>query len=144
MLKASDVMSQNPTTATPRDTIQTVAQLMSSENVGVIPVIEEGSNNRLVGVVTDRDIVVRAVAEGRNPGEVTVEQVMTPDVVTVEPGDDAQKAVELMENHQIRRILVCNGDQLVGVIAQADIARQGSDLQTGELVEEISQKNGAN
>jgi len=144
MLKASDVMSQNPTTATPRDTIQTVAQLMSSENVGVIPVIEEGSNNRLVGVVTDRDIVLRAVAEGRNPGEVTVEQVMTPDVVTVEPGDDAQKAVELMENHQIRRILVCNGDQLVGVIAQADIARQGSDLQTGELVEEISQKNGAN
>jgi CBS domain-containing protein len=99
------------------------------------PIVEDG---RLVGIVTDRDIVVRVVAQGRDPNATTVKEIASTDLVTVSPGDDLDEALNLLAEHQVRRLPVVEGDRLAGIVAQADIARLGKDKKTGEVVEEIS------
>jgi len=133
-----DVMTKDPTTALPTDTIQTIAQVMAREDVGVVPIVEKRGSMRLVGVVTDRDIVLRHVAEGQDATLETATSVMTKTLVTVAPGDDVQRALDAMMEHQVRRVLVAENGDLVGVIAQADVARLGADARTGEVVEQIS------
>jgi CBS domain-containing protein len=100
-----------------------------------VPVVE---NDRLVGTVTDRDITVRVVAEGRDPESTMVREIASTDVVSVEPQQDLSEALRLMAEHQVRRLPVVENDRLVGIVAQADVAREADDAQTGELVEEIS------
>jgi CBS domain-containing protein len=108
---------------------------MAREDVGPIPVVEEG---RLVGIVTDRDLVVRVLAEGRDPQTTTVGEIASRDVVTVSPDEDLDRALQLLAQHQVRRLPVVEGDRLVGIVAQADVARTGQDRETGEVVEQIS------
>jgi len=130
-----EVMTSQVKTCEPDATVMEVAKVMAQEDVGPVPIVEEG---RLTGIVTDRDIVVRVVAEGRDPSSTTVGEIASRDLVTVSPDDDLDAALEQLAQNQVRRIPVVDGDRLVGIVAQADIARLGSDAKTGEVVEEIS------
>jgi CBS domain-containing protein len=131
-----DAMTSNPTTVEPSTTAQEAARKMKSEDVGSLPIVE---NDRLVGVVTDRDLAIRVLAEGKG-AETPVSQVASKDVVTVDPQQSLDEAARLMAEHQVRRLPVCEEDgKLVGVLAQADVAQSGHDTLTGETVEKISQ-----
>jgi CBS domain-containing protein len=130
-----DVMTRDVRACEPSSTVREAAALMSREDVGPIPIVEDG---RLVGIVTDRDIVIRVVAEGRDPNQTTVGEIGSKDLVTVSPDDDLNEALSLLAKHRVRRLPVVEGDRLTGIVAQADIARLGKDKETGEVVEEIS------
>ena len=134
--KIRDVMTSNPRTIEPSTTVQEAAKLMRDEDVGPIPIVENGS---VSGIVTDRDIVLNVVAEGVDPTSTPVSQIASRDLVTVDPEQTLDEALRLMGQHQVRRLPVCEEDgRLVGIIAQADIALQSDDARTGEVVEEIS------
>jgi CBS domain-containing protein len=141
MTTCSDVMTTNPVCAQAEDTVVSVAQLMKEQDVGPIPIVDDVTTKRLQGIVTDRDLAMKVVAEGRDPNNTRVREVMTTDVVTVSQDDDIQTALEAMSQHQLRRILVVDDkENLVGIIAQADIAtRMNKPEQTGEVVKEISE-----
>ena len=141
MTTCSDVMTTNPVCAQAEDTVVSVAQLMKEQDVGPIPIVDDMTTNRLQGIVTDRDLAMKVVAEGRDPNNTRVREVMTSDVVTVRHDDDIQTALDAMSQHQLRRILVVDDNEyLVGIIAQADIAtRMNKPEQTGEVVKEISE-----
>ena len=138
MAKARDIMTSNPRVVTAGDSISRAAEIMREADVGVVPVVEDAGSMRLAGVITDRDIAVRVVAEGRD-GNVNVREVMSSGLKTVGPDDDVDRVTQLMKAEQVRRIPVCEGDRLVGIIAQADVAREGSDRKTGDVVEKISE-----
>jgi len=111
--------------------------MMKSDDVGSIPIVEEG---RVVGIVTDRDIAIRAVAEGVDPNAVTIADIASRELVTVEPDQDLDEALALMARHQVRRLPVVEEDgQLVGILAQADVALEAKEKKAGELLEQISQ-----
>jgi len=132
-----DVMTTNPTSVEADNPVVEAARIMKEKDVGIVPVVEGG---RLVGTVTDRDIAVRVVAEGKDPQSVRVREIASTHVVTVDPQQDLDEALRLMASHQVRRLpVVEEGGKLVGIVAQADVAREANDKQTGELVEEISQ-----
>jgi CBS domain-containing protein len=132
-----EVMTSNPSTVEPDTTVVEAARIMKQEDAGVVPVTENG---RLTGMVTDRDIAIRVVAEGKDPGSTTVREVASTDLVTVDPQQDLDEALRLMAQHKVRRLPVIEEDgRLVGVLAQADIAREGDDTQTGQVVQEISE-----
>jgi CBS domain-containing protein len=134
--KISELMSPNPCTIEADKPVAYAARMMKEEDVGLAPVVE---GERLVGTLTDRDIVIRVVAEGKDPQAVTVREVASTDLVTVDPQQDLDEALRLMAGNQVRRLPVVEEDgRLVGVVAQADVAREAKDKQTGELVEEIS------
>jgi CBS domain-containing protein len=136
-MKARDIMTANPRTVTPDDSVGRAAEIMREADVGVVPVVEDAGSMRLAGIVTDRDLALRIVAEGRD-SSATVREVMSSGLKTVGPDDDLDRVTEIMKTEQIRRIPVCEGDRLVGIIAQADVAREGSDRKTGDVVEKIS------
>jgi CBS domain-containing protein len=131
-----DTMTTDPRSITPRDPVVDAARLLRDENIGSLPVTDEG---RLVGMLTDRDIAVRVVAEGKNPGSTTVGEVFSPDPVAARPDQDLDEALLLMAQHQVRRLPVVEDDRLVGILAQADVALEEKEKKTGELVESISQ-----
>src|SRR5918998_4572885 len=132
-----EVMSSNPSAIEADKPVADAAKLMRDEDVGLAPVVE---GDRLVGTLTDRDIAIRVVAEGRDPQSTTVREVASTDLVTVDPQQELSEALRLMAQHQVRRLPVVEEDgRLVGIVAQADIARQADDRQTGEVVERISQ-----
>jgi CBS domain-containing protein len=132
-----DVMSSNLCAIDSDKPVAYAAKMMKQEDVGLAPVVE---GQRLVGTLTDRDIVTRVVAEGKDPQSVLVRDVASTDLVTVDPQQDLDEALSLMARHQVRRLPVVEEDgRLVGVLAQADVAREAKDKKTGELVEEISQ-----
>src|SRR5436190_21893834 len=131
-----EVMTSNPATIESSATVVDAAQLMRDEDVGLVPVTEGG---RLVGTITDRDITIRVVAEAKDPQSTTVRDVASTDVVTLNPDQDFEEAVRLMSQHQVRRLPVVEGGQLVGIVAQADVATEGEDTKTGQLVQGISQ-----
>jgi CBS domain-containing protein len=138
MEQVRDVMTQNPTSRDPSATVVDAAKVMASEDVGSVPVVKEG---RLVGVVTDRDIVVRVLAEGRDPTSTTVGEIASSDLETVSPDDDLNTVLRKMASNKVRRLPVVEGDELVGIVAQADVARQGDDSETGQVVEAISRQS---
>jgi CBS domain-containing protein len=131
-----DLMTSNPTTCDSSATVADAAKLMAKEDVGPIPVID---GDRLVGLVTDRDIVVRVVAEGRDPSSTKLTDIVSSDLKTVSPNDDLDTALQTMASAQVRRLPVVEDGRLVGIVAQADVARKGEDTRTGEVVEQISQ-----
>jgi len=143
MKKCNEVMTKNPIYCLPNDAVARAAQLMKNENIGPIPVIENEQTKKLVGIVTDRDLALRVVADGRDPKSTKVEEVMTRKVVACRPEDDLQKALDAMSEHQLRRIPVVDDDnKLVGIIAQADVAtRVNQPQKTAEMVKEISQSS---
>jgi CBS domain-containing protein len=131
-----DAMTSNPSNVEMSSSVVEAARLMKSEDVGSIPVTE---GDRLVGIVTDRDIAIRVVAEGKDVKTVTVGEIASKDLVTVDPQQDLDEALRLMAQHQVRRLPVVEEDgRLVGILAQADVAQQGDDSRTGQLVEQIS------
>jgi CBS domain-containing protein len=135
--KVRDHMTDRPRCVTPETSVVEAAELMANEDVGSLPILD---GSRLVGVVTDRDIVVRAVAKQKNPQGMPVRDVGTSDVVTVQPDEDLSEALKLMASYQVRRLPVVDEDNnLVGVLAQADIASGAKEKAVGEMVEEISQ-----
>jgi CBS domain-containing protein len=136
--KVKDVMTERPRAVTPQTPLNEIAQLMETEDVGSVPVVE---GDRLVGIVTDRDIVVRAIAKGKDPRGMPAAEISSRELVTVNPDDDLSDALELMARHQVRRLAVTAEDErLVGVVSQADVAMQGKDKDTGEVVQSISQQ----
>ena len=141
MKKCSEVMTQNLVCCLPTDTASKAAQLMKTEDVGSIPVIEDERTMKLIGIVTDRDLALQVVAAERDPGSTRVADVMTYEVITCRAGDDVQKAVDAMSQHQLRRILVIDGGHcIVGIISQADVAtRVNQSKEIAEMVKEISQ-----
>ena len=143
MKKCSEVMTKKTVCCQPDDMVTTVAQLMQSENIGSIPVIENKQNQKLVGIVTDRDLALKIVAKGLDAKSTKVEAVMTRQVVTCRAEDDLQKALDAMAEHQLRRIpIVDNDNKIVGIIAQADVAtRVNQPEKTATMVKEISQSN---
>jgi CBS domain-containing protein len=141
MKKCNEVMTKNPVCCLPDDSAAKAAELMKSGNIGSIPVIENAQNQKLVGIVTDRDLALKIVSEGRDAKSTKVEAVMTRKVVTCLADDDVQKALDAMAEHQLRRIpVVDNANRVVGIIAQADVAtRVDQPEKTAEMVKEISQ-----
>jgi CBS domain-containing protein len=136
--KVADVMSQRPRAVTPQTPLSEVAEVMDAEEVGVVPLVE---GDRLVGIVTDRDIVVRAIAKGKDPRGMPASEVSSRELVTVSPDDDLSDALRLMAQYQVRRLAVtAEDDRLVGVVSQADVALQGKDKDTGQVVESISRE----
>ncbi len=130
-----DVMTPSPETVKPDEPAVEAARRMKEADAGMIPVVDDGT---LVGTITDRDIVVRIIAEGRDPGSTRVGDIASRDPVTVEPDRDLDEALRLMAHHQVRRLPVVEEGTLVGVVAQADVAREGADHKIGETVEQIS------
>ena len=131
-----DAMTSNPREVETSTSVVEAATLMKSQDVGSLPVTEDG---RLVGMVTDRDIAIRVVAEGNDPQSVTVGEIASRDVVTVDPQQGLDEALRLMAQHQVRRLPVVEEDgRLVGILAQADVAQAGDDAKTGQMVQEIS------
>jgi CBS domain-containing protein len=131
-----DVMTSNPCTIDADKPVAYAAKMMKQENVGIAPIVE---GNRLVGTLTDRDIVLRVVAEGKDPQTVIVREVASTAPVTVDPQEGLDEALQLMTTHQVRRLPVVEEDgRVVGVLAQADVAEEAKAKKTGQLVEEIS------
>jgi CBS domain-containing protein len=131
-----DVMTSNPATVRADAPVVEAARIMRDEDTGIVPVVQDG---RLSGTVTDRDIAVRVVAEGRDAESATVHEIASTDLVTVDPQQGLDEALRLMAQHQVRRLPVVEEDgRLVGIVSQADVARESDDARTGELVEEIS------
>ncbi|HSJ07072.1 MAG TPA: CBS domain-containing protein [Longimicrobiales bacterium] len=141
-MKARDIMTSELEVVTRQDSLQRAATLMRDADVGAIPVVEDQDSMRLVGLITDRDIAIRHVA-GENSADCTVGDHMTEgQIYRVSPDDDVDTVMKTMKSEQIRRVPVCEGDRLVGIIAQADIATDGiDDAKTGEVVERISEPN---
>jgi CBS domain-containing protein len=136
-------MTKEPVCCLPDDSVVKVAQLMQRDNIGSIPVIANAQTHKLVGIVTDRDLVLKIIAKGQEAKSTKVETVMTRQVVTCQAEDDVQKALEAMAEHQLRRIPIVNNDyKIVGIIAQADVAtRTNQPEKTASMVKEISQAN---
>jgi CBS domain-containing protein len=135
--KVADVMTQRPRAVTPQTSLTEVAEVMENEDVGAVPLVE---GDRLVGIVTDRDIVVRAIAKGKDPRGMPASEVSSRELLTVSPDDDLSDALKVMAQYQVRRLAVTEDDRLVGVVSQADVALQGKDKDTGEMVEGISRQ----
>ena len=142
-MKARELMTENPECLTEDDTVQKAAQRMRELEVGLIPVVDDANNRRLRGVITDRDITLRHVAEGHDNGECRVGNEMTKDnLYTVTPGDDENTVMERMKAGQVRRVPVMEDDRIVGIIAQADLAVETSNAKSEEVertVEKISE-----
>jgi len=143
-MKAQDIMSKNPTCVTPDTTLADAARVMKTENVGVVPVVESQNSKRLVGVVTDRDIAIRAVAEGRDGTTTSVGHIMSSNVRTSTATDSVNDVMELMGREQVRRVpVVDERGMLVGIISQADIVLEAKDDKRAEkTVAQISQPTG--
>jgi CBS domain-containing protein len=134
--KVREVMTDSPRCVTLETPISEAAQLMESEDVGSLPVLE---GDELAGMITDRDIVIRAIAKGKDPRGMPVREIASREVITVYAEDDLSNALEKMASRQVRRLPVVDDEnRLVGVLAQADVALEAKEKAVGEMVEEIS------
>jgi CBS domain-containing protein len=135
-----DVMTESPRSVEPGETVVKAARVMRDEDVGSLPVLEDG---RLVGMITDRDLAIRVIAEAMSPERISVGDVVSPEPVSAAPDDDLDEALRLMARHQVRRLPVVEGERLVGILAQADVALAEKEKKTGEVVEAISEPSEA-
>jgi CBS domain-containing protein len=137
-MKIDSVMTRDVTVVSPSDSVRAAAELLKSLNIGSAPVCNGRS---LVGIITDRDIAIRAVAEGRDPNHTPVEQVMTRDVVYCFEDQDMEEVADAMASSQVRRMPILNRQhQLVGIVSLGDLATEVADDElTGEVLEEVSQ-----
>jgi CBS domain-containing protein len=136
-MKIRDIMVSDVETAEPDDTLDEIAMMMREQDVGAIPVVEDGE---LIGIITDRDIVVRCIAEGRDPADVAADEIITGDLQTVEPESDIEEGRRIMAEQQIRRLPVIENGKLVGMVSLGDLAvktDQGEEV--SETLEEISE-----
>ncbi|PXY29201.1 CBS domain-containing protein [Prauserella sp. PE36] len=136
MTKARDIMTRDPACVRTSDTALDAAKRMAELGVGALPIC--GEDNRLKGMLTDRDIVVEVLAEGKDPRAVRAGDLAQGEAVTIGADDDADEIFRTMSRHQVRRLPVIDGHDLVGIVAQADVARALDDPQVGDLLEAIS------
>ena len=143
-MKVKDIMTSDPVAVTPETPLREAARMMKQHNVGIIPVVEREGSKQLVGVITDRDIAVRCVAEGHDSSKCPVREAMSSDVQTARADDDVDSVMRLMGKEQVRRIpIVDERGGLVGIVAQADIVREADDENLAEeTVEKISREGG--
>ncbi|MDP1819246.1 MAG: CBS domain-containing protein [Acidimicrobiales bacterium] len=140
MITAREIMTPGATYVEPEHTVLDAAQQMASDDFGAMPVCRDG---QLIGMVTDRDLVVRVLSEGRDPASTTIGEVVEEtEVVTIGADDPAEDAISAMKNHAVRRLPVIDGTELVGMVTQADIARALPDARVGDLVGAISEAPG--
>jgi CBS domain-containing protein len=136
-LKARDIMTPNSAFVSADTSVQEAAAVLAREDIGVLPVCE--ADGRLRGMVTDRDIVVKVVAQGRSPAEVAVGDLADqPEVVTIGADDSVEEAIETMKRYKVRRLPVIDGHTVVGMVSQGDIARSQPDGPVGQLLEALS------
>lgn len=140
MKNVRDAMSEDPRSISTSASVVEAARLMREADIGSIPITD---GEQLVGMITDRDITTRVVAEAADLGTTSVGDVCSRDVTTVEADADHEEAVELMARHQVRRLPVVENGRLIGLVSQADIALAGNETETGELVEAISEPSEA-
>lgn len=141
-MKVREIMTENPRCVTADTAVQTAAQMMQSEDTGVLPVVEATNSRRLVGVVTDRDIALRVVGEGR--ASATVGDVMSASVRTARADDTVESVMRLMAEEQVRRVpIVDDAGAVVGIVSQADLVREAPDQRAERTIEQISQPGGA-
>jgi CBS domain-containing protein len=134
--KVHEVMSDRPRCVSPDTPVSEAAQLMETEDVGALPVLD---GEELAGMVTDRDIVIRAIAKGKDPRGMPVREVSTRDVVSIRGDEDLSEALKLMASYKVRRLpVVDDGNRLIGVLAQADAALEANEKAVGQMVEAIS------
>ncbi len=142
-MKASDIMTKNPCFCSSNDSIAEVAKAMRDHDCGAVPIVDNG---RAIGIVTDRDLVIRGLASGTNPAAM-VGEITTKKLCSVRADDDLKEVQRLMSDNQVRRVLVMDNDKCVGIVSQADLARavdRGglSDREVAIVVERISEKRG--
>ena len=142
MPKCLDVMTRDPVCCEPADPVTRAAEMMRQHDVGSLPVVDSRDSRRLVGIVTDRDLVTKVVAGNRNVASATVRDAMTAEPASCRETDEVERAVSLMADRQVRRMpVVDESGRLSGIIAQADVAtRVNRDQTTGKLVEAISEQ----
>jgi CBS domain-containing protein len=131
-----DAMTENPRSIGASASVVEAARLMREDHIGSLPITD---GEQLVGMITDRDITTRVVAEAADPTATSVEDVYSRDLISVEPDQDLDEALQLMARHRVRRLPVVENDRLVGIVAQADIALAENEKKTGQLVEAISE-----
>ena len=145
MPKCHEVMTKDPVCCEPGDPVTRAAEMMRSHDVGSLPVVETIDSRRVIGIVTDRDVVTKVVASNRNVSSATFNDAMTKNPAVCREDDDLERAMSLMADHQVRRMPVVDASgRLSGIIAQADVATRGHrEERTGELVEAISEPSKA-
>ncbi len=138
-MNVKEIMTENPACCTPETKLQEAAKMMVDNDCGCIPVVENNDNKKPVGMITDRDITIRTVADGKNPLEMTVSDIMSKNVVTVTGDSSVEDCCNLMEKNQVRRVAVVdeNGG-CCGIVAQADVAINAQGDKTAEVVQEVS------
>ena len=142
-MNVEDIMTRNPVCCTPDSGLRDVAQMMVDCDCGCIPVVDSKDTKMPIGMITDRDITCRVVAQGRNPLDLTAREAMTSTVVSVTPDTSLEECLDLMEESQVRRIAVVDDDgKICGIVAQADVARNADDQRTAEVVQEVSKASG--
>ena len=141
MKTCEDIMTPNPICCLPTDSAKKVAEMMSNQNIGPIPVIENEKTRKLIGIITDRDLVLKVIAHGKDAETTKAESVMTRKVVTCRADEDIQQVMDAMSEHQLRRVIVVDQvNKILGIISQADIATRANQPQkTAEVVKDVSQ-----
>ncbi len=134
--RVTEAMTANPRSIAPSATGADAARLMRTEDVGSLPVVQDG---RLIGMVTDRDIAMRVVAEGTDPQTTTVGEIASGELVTVQPQESLDEALRLMARHQVRRLPVVEQNRLIGIVAVADVAFEAESERAAEVVQQVSQ-----
>ena len=142
-MNVSEVMTDSPQCCSPDTGLQEVAQMMVDCDCGCIPVVDGKDSKMPVGMITDRDITCRVVAQGRNPLDLTARDAMTSTVVSVTPETSLEECLNLMEESQVRRIAVVDKNgKICGIVAQADVARNADEQKTAEVVQQVSKASG--
>jgi CBS domain-containing protein len=143
-MNVKEVMTADPACCTSDMSLQEVAKLMVENDCGCIPVVDDTKSKKPVGMITDRDITVRTVAEGKNPLELTASDAMTANAITVTPLTSLEECCNVMESNQVRRVAVIDEKgSCCGIIAQADIAVNADQRKTAEVVQEVSKASAA-
>lgn len=135
-MKIRQLMTTDVSTAEPETTLEEIATIMRNDDVGAVPVVE---NDELIGIITDRDLVIRCIAEGKDPSATRADDILTDEIETIEPDADVQKAAELMSRKQIRRLPVVENGRLVGMLSIGDLAvKQQDDSMSGDTLQKVS------
>lgn len=138
-MRIKDMMSKNIASCTPEASLHECARLMKDHDCGMIPIVEGNGQMKPVGTITDRDIACRAVAEGKNPLEMKAHEIMSKNPVTINLNDEHEDAIELMEDNQIRRLIVVNDNgECQGILSQADLALNAPEDEVAEVVQQVS------
>ena len=143
-MKIREVMSQNPVCCLASDSAQSVARMMCERNVGSIPVVSDHQSKQLLGMITDRDLCCSVIAAGLDPKTTSIQKFITPKPIACRDGENIDHCGRLMQEHQVRRVPVVDGqNQVVGIVSQADLALKGKPDHVSKIVAEISKPNRA-